>query len=226
LTQVLAHRGASSSRRENTVEAFLEARALGSDGVELDVRLSADGALVVHHDLEIGGLGPISELGVRHLPPWVPLLGEALDACSGMVVDVEVKNLASEPGWDPHETAASLVAAQLAEVSATLAGTIVSSFSPATLEAVRSADAALSTGWLTVGGEPGSLVELASSLGCSAVHPLHSTVTAELVGACHEAGLAVRAWTVDDPDRIVELGALGVDAVITNRPEVALAVLR
>ena len=57
MTAVFAHRGCTEGFTENTLEAFAEARRLGADGVELDVRLTADGALAVHHDAEIPGLG-------------------------------------------------------------------------------------------------------------------------------------------------------------------------
>ena len=64
---VQAHRGSpdpSSGILENTVEAFLRSARLGADGVELDVRLTRDGALAVHHDPAIPGLGPVAELDV------------------------------------------------------------------------------------------------------------------------------------------------------------------
>src|SRR5579862_7815521 len=59
---VLAHRGASAVAAENTVAAFAKARELGADGVELDVRRSADGVLVVHHDAALHGGGVIASL--------------------------------------------------------------------------------------------------------------------------------------------------------------------
>src|SRR5688572_20980568 len=89
---VIAHRGASAVRRENTVEAFVEARRLGADMVELDVRRTVDGALVIHHDALIPELGAIHELRQNALPPWVPTLEQAMEACDGMTVNIEVKN--------------------------------------------------------------------------------------------------------------------------------------
>ena len=83
MTEVFAHRGSAQLARENTVAAFRAARALGADGIELDVRLTADGALVVHHDAELPGRGPIAELASSELPDWLPSLVEALDACRG-----------------------------------------------------------------------------------------------------------------------------------------------
>src|SRR3954469_3561814 len=56
---VLGHRGASAAAPENTVAAFVRARELGADGVELDVRRAADDVLVVHHDPHVEGFGVI-----------------------------------------------------------------------------------------------------------------------------------------------------------------------
>ena len=75
---------------ENTLEAFAEAKRLGADGVELDVRLTSDGALAVHHDPLIDGLGPVSGLTVPELPGHIPLLADALAVCEGMVVNLSL----------------------------------------------------------------------------------------------------------------------------------------
>ena len=72
---VLAHRGGTGPWNENSLEAFSGALSAGADGVELDVRRSADGELVVHHDAEIPGAGLIHELRRRQIPEWVPTLG-------------------------------------------------------------------------------------------------------------------------------------------------------
>ena len=115
VTNVWAHRGCTEPAEtapqgftENTLEAFAEARRRGADGVELDVRLTADGGLAVHHDAEVPGLGPICELGVADLPAHVPLLADALGASEGMLVNVEIKNAPQDPGWDEGEAVAAL----------------------------------------------------------------------------------------------------------------------
>ncbi len=79
------------------------------------MRLTADGALAVHHDAEIPGLGVIATLGVADLPAHVPLLADVLAVCEGMVVNVEIKNAPQDPGWDPGEAVAALVAATIEE---------------------------------------------------------------------------------------------------------------
>ena len=133
--------------RENTVEAFAEARRLGADGVELDVRLTKDGALAVHHDAEVPGVGVIPELGVADLPADVPLLADVLAVCDGMTVNVEIKNAPADPGWDAAELVAA-VTAEAIEAAGWTERVIVSSFQPATLRAVQAADERLALGAL------------------------------------------------------------------------------
>ena len=92
MTVVTAHRGASAAHPPgNTLVAFSGARTLGADWVELDVRLTADGTLVVHHDDHLADGAVIAELTADDLPEWVPTLAAALDACAPMGVNVEIK---------------------------------------------------------------------------------------------------------------------------------------
>jgi glycerophosphoryl diester phosphodiesterase len=222
---VLAHRGASGGTSENTVEAFCEARRLGADGVELDVRRSADGALVVHHDAEIPGVGPIAMLRVTDLPSAVPLLDAAVVACGDLLINIELKDLPGEPGFDPTYPLAGLVAAFVAERDL-VASVIVSSFDLAAANAVRLVEPAIATAWLTPSGfDQRRALDSVVAGGHAALHPHHSAVTADLVDSAHHAGVAVNAWTVDDPRRMRELAAASVDAIITNRPDLAKAVL-
>ncbi len=222
---VLAHRGLAAGCRENTVEAFSAARRQGADGVELDVRLSADGAVVVHHDAVVEGWGPVSEFKVSEMPEWVPLLETALDVCEGIVVNVEIKSVPQQQGWDPTGSLAGRVATLLAERP--LASVLVSSFSLGALETVRRFEPRLATAWLTLAGQDqlDALAE-AASLGCRALNPHHLAVTEELVTRAHAVGVDVNAWTVDDPGRAVALQGIGVDAVISNRPELVMEALR
>jgi len=198
---------------------------LGADGVELDVRASADGALVVHHDAEIPGVGAVARLAVAELPPWVPLVAAALDACAGLIVVLEVKNLPSDPDWDASETVATSLAALVGERAAHQ-DAVVSSFSLATLDAVRSADPLIVTGWLTLPGfDQSQALSTVIERGHRQLHPHHRGVTPALVEEAHAAGVAVTTWTVDDAAHIRELAEQGLDAIITNVPDVALAAL-
>src|SRR5271169_3447547 len=176
MISVLAHRGSTQRHTENTLEAFLEARRLGADGIELDVRRSADGALVVHHDAELADGRLLHQVEVADLPHHVPLLGAVLEASPGMVVNVEIKNVPGDPGYDPEQAIAGLVAAAVHDAGWT-EGIIVSSFQPDTLDAVRASDPRLPLGWLLgFAEEPGALVEEAVRRSFRALHPFVTAV--------------------------------------------------
>ena len=223
MVHVIAHRGAAARCRENTVEAFREAARLRADGVELDVRRSADGVLVVHHDALLATGERIADLTAAQLPEWVPTLAAAVEACGSMLVNMEVKNLPTEPGFDPAEEVAAATGRFVAE-QRLQDRVVVSSFTLASLDAVRGVDreVPVPTAWLTLAAyDQLAAVATVVARGHSALHPRHEAVTAALVAAAHHEGLGVRTWTVDEPERIRWLAAVGVDAVITNVPDVA-----
>lgn len=223
---VLGHRGASADAPENTLVAFERAREQGADGVELDVRRCAEGDLVLHHDAALPDGRVVAHTARAALPASVPTLAEALDTCAGLLVNVEIKNSPFDPDHDPGRTVADDVVALLRERGGR-DRVIVSSFDLATVDRVKALDATVPTGFLTfvdpIGPES---VQLAADRGHDAVHPHEGTVDAGLVGVAHDLGLEVNVWTVDDVERIRALAALGVDAIVTNVPAVALAALR
>jgi glycerophosphoryl diester phosphodiesterase len=223
---VFAHRGASARYPENTLVAFAEAARLGADGVELDVRRSADGAVVVHHDPALPGGRPISQLTVADLPETVPLLAAALDACGDLVVNIELKDLPLEQSYDPGHPLAGLVVAALADRTERPA-VMISSFDLGAIDAVRALAPSVETAWLTPAAfdQPAAL-ETAAAHGHRGLSPQHQAITETLVEAAHGLGLRITAWTVDEPERMRRLAAMGVDAIITNLPDVAVALLR
>src|SRR6202453_3975674 len=224
VTAIFAHRGRTDGFVENTLEAFAEAKRLGADGVELDVRLTADGALAVLHDPAIDGLGPVAELTVADLPAHVPLLADALAGWDGLVVNVEIKNDPREPGHDPGETVAALTAEAIAEAG-WIDRVIVSSFQVSTLRAVQAADSRLALGvlWPMVLDVEEGLARAVEE-GGQAVHPFVASVTPDLVERAQRAGLAVNAWTVNNRHDLATLIELGLDAVITDRLVEALLI--
>lgn len=226
MTVIWAHRGASQARPENTVEAFVEAKAQGADGVELDVRRGRDGALVIHHDAVLPDGRSIVDLGVGDLPDEVPLLGPVLDVCSDLVVNIEIKNVDVDPDHDPDEYLAGAVVDLLADRGGR-DEVLISSFSLATIDRVRALDPAVATGYLaSPRWDQANALERAVAAGHSAFHPHHLVVNDDLVRQAHDAGLTVNVWTVDDPDRMRWLVEVGVDAIITNVPDVARQTLR
>ena len=103
---------------------------------------------------------------------------------------------------------------------------LVSGFHLPTIDRVHELAPGLATGWLLgFVDDMAPLVDKAAEHGHVAVHPHHVFVNEDLVERAHAAGLAVNTWTCDDPERIRWLADLGVDAVITNEPDVALAAL-
>ena len=221
---IQAHRGSPDPTlgiRENTLEAFVRARQLGADGVELDVRMTSDGALAVHHDPVIERVGPVAELSTGQLPVFVPLLDAALDACAGLTVNIEIKNLPGEPGFDPADHVAAVVV-DLVIATGRESGVVISSFWPGTLEAVRDADPDLATGLLLVSwADPAQAVTTALSHGCTALHPHVDLISDAMVEQAHAAGLSVAAWTVNGTTPLRRAQGAGVDTVITD--DVALA---
>jgi glycerophosphoryl diester phosphodiesterase len=225
---VIAHRGASHTLRENTVAAFREAYALGADAAEMDVRVTADGALVVHHDAVIAEVGPIIEMDrddLEEAAPWVPDLTDALAACAGMWVNLEIKNSSADPDWDESQRVARLTAAALGQ-SASIDRCLVSSFNPETIRVVAEALPPIKTGWLVdVGIDPIGSIALAAAGGHTSIHPYVDALAGdrafEVVGTAHEAGLLVIVWTTDDIDEMVRLAGAGVDGIITNVPDAA-----
>jgi glycerophosphoryl diester phosphodiesterase len=230
---VLGHRGASLARPENTLAAFAKAREFGADGVELDVRRTADDRLVVHHDPHVDGFGlivgrPFEALRTAH--PEVPTLAEALEACAGMIVNVEIKCLPWEPDPDTPERTVVRAVVDLLRTGASVpvADIIVSSFDLGAVDACRVFEPEIATGWLTSGQDVAAAAPVAAAHGHAWLNPDRVAAlraSASDVKAAHAAGLRVNVWTVDEPDDIRALVATGVDAIITNAPDVALGVL-
>ena len=216
---VIAHRGASATFPENTIEAFRGAAEHGADWVELDARRTADGVLVVHHDAHLPDGRAIVHLVATDLPGTVPTLVAALDACAGMGVNIEIKNNHPDPDLDPDEYVAEQTVVLLAERGGR-DEVLISSFNPATLVRIREQAPHLATALLVV--EPAvDVVEVLVAAGHGALHPYDWFVDVELVTACHAVGVKINVWTVDDPTRMQELLDHGVDGLCTNVPAVA-----
>lgn len=224
VTLVIAHRGASRAEPENTLAAFRRAGAFGADGVELDARLTADDHLVVHHDAALPDGRVIRSTRAADLPAHVPRLGDALDACDGMFVNIEIKNIRGEPDHDPGDQLAHRVIDLLVERGDS-GRWLVSSFRLATVDVVRDRLRGARTAWL-VGAAPPDAIERAARHGHDAIHPSVDHVTADAVRHAHRLGIAVNVWTCNDADRMAELMRWGVDGICTDVPDVALAVRR
>lgn len=226
---IFGHRGASAEAPENTVEAFRLAAQLGADGVELDVRRTSD-ALVVRHDATLAGHGPLVAMSlaeIREADPSVPTFEEAMEACSGLVVNIEIKNWNADPDWDPDETVGATVAEWVGAQDA-YSRTLVTSFNPAAIARVREEDEAIRTGLLVSNADFAEALAAAADAGHQAINPNWEMVESDAVGAVRSADrddLWVIPWTVDDPNEIRHLASAGVHGIITNDVRGALQAL-
>lgn len=241
---IVAHRGASATRPENTLASFEEAVRVGARIVELDVRLSRDGVAVVMHDPTVDrttdGTGAVHELtavqlgelnaGTPAAREAIPTLADALDLLSGRAgVALEIKNVPGEAAFETDGE--SIVRATHADLERLgfEGPVLVVSFNPRSIEVSKEIAPGVPTGFLTT--EPFSPREAlahAAPAGHEMLLPRASLLLAAgetFVGEVHAAGLRLGTWTVDDPNAIRELFDLGVDAVASNDPATALAAL-
>jgi glycerophosphoryl diester phosphodiesterase len=225
---VLGHRGASAAAPENTLAAFARAREMGADGVELDVRRTADDVLVVHHDAEAEGVGVIRTAtfsDLRAARPDLPTFDEALEACRGLLVNAEVKCLPWEPDPDPD---GFVVHATIDAIARTATKAVLSSFDLNAVDRAHGYAPTLPTGWLTHGQEVDAAAKIAADHGHVWLNPDVRAARrggADGIAVAHAAGLQVSVWTVDDLDDARALAAEGADILITNTPDRLIAAL-
>ena len=232
---IIAHRGASAAAPQNTLAAFRKAMELGADGVELDVQLSADGAVVVIHDFTVDkttdGAGRVAiktlaelealDAGAKFSPQFagerIPTLGQVFEALQGkLLVNVELKD------FNPRSSALAAPVVEVVRKYAMEKRVLFSSFNPFALRAVKRLAPQTPAGLLYASNLAVYLRRawLAPLVPHEARHPESSMVTAQTMKWYHARGLRVNAWTVDDPVEMRRLITLGVDGIITNRPDV------
>lgn len=223
MTLVVAHRGASTAHPPgNTLAAFSASIDLGADWVELDVHLTADGIPVVHHDPDLSDGRGLGDLRCADLPDRVPTLAESIRACGSLGVNVEIKPDGPERLRDTLIEAVVDLLVSLGRPERFL----VTSFDHSIVARVRAIDAHVPTGLLTMeaAGLDG-LVDRAVDEGHSAVVPWWVLVDESFMDRTHERGVAVNVWTVDDPGAMGRLVTMGVDAIITNVPDIGRTVV-
>lgn len=238
---VVAHRGASSTRPENTLASFEEAVRLGAEILELDVRLSRDGVLVVIHDPAVDrttdGSGFVHELSAAQIASMhaadggtVPTFAEVLDTVRGRAaIAVEIKNVPGEPAFEAaRERIVEAVHEELGR--ADFGGAVlVISFNPASIAASKALAPDVPTGFLTTDMvDPREALGYAAAQGHDMVLPgSRASIPAgeAFVEEVHAAGLRAGTWTIDEPETVRMLFDRGFDAVASNDPAMALAVL-
>ena len=200
--QVFGHRGSPGVPRkgENTLASFRRAIADGADGIELDIRRSVDGRIIVIHDAS-----PLPYAELRTAA--VPLLSDVLDEFAGRcLINVEVK----ETG--------------LAHNVPVLENIILSGFEPF-WEELALISGKIPTALLSSKANA-LLIQCAVEFGARAVHIATEEATSEFIHQAHAKKLVVRAFTVNDPADIRRLAAMRADAIFSDAPGLAVQVLR
>ena len=241
--RILAHRGSPGHEHsENTITAVTAALDAGADGVEVDLRLSADGVLVLSHDPDLGRLSglrlPVAERSWDELRDAADARGLALArvewllaAAAGRPVVLELKSPPPRPGARAR-TADALVERLCGLHAAGLPLAVtVSSFDARLAAALRlraPAHLLLRTALLGLPGRrPAGLLRSALAGGHDEVHPhvLDVLAAPRAVTAAHACGVAVVPWTVNGRRTVRRCADLGVDGVITDAPAGAAAAL-
>jgi len=217
VTWVIAHRGASSEEKENTLPAFERAIELGADFVEFDVQASSDGGLVVFHDLRLDRLteerGPLRTRPLAALRELgIPTLAEVLELASGRIgVMAELK---SPWLYRRHDIVARAVDLLPPE------GVVVSFSRRAILETRRLRPALRTVQHVGYGTSIRAAAGFAWAAGYDAAR-----VTPRGIAKGQRLGLETAVYTVNDEARMLELRELGVSGIFTDYPGRALATL-
>jgi glycerophosphoryl diester phosphodiesterase len=234
---VWAHRGASCIAPENTIEAFSLARDMGADGIELDVHLSKDGELVVAHDETVdrcsSGTGRIIDMTLGEIKRLdfsnhkagyggvkAPALAEVFELIkpTNMTINIELKT--GIVIYEGIETQC----AKLAREAGMEDRVFYSSFNHYSLMQLKSVEqgARIAPLYTEALVEPW---QYAVRIGAWAVHPFYPTMaTPDMMTKLAENGVLCNPWTVDDEQALTWMAKLGVNAVITNKPDLAARV--
>jgi glycerophosphoryl diester phosphodiesterase len=234
--RLIAHRGGGRCAPENTLGAMREGFDRGYRLVEFDVKRSRDGVLVLMHDDTVertcNGTGAVAAMDYARLAQLdagyatratlprfvgesVPTLDAVLAFCAANAVAV---NIEIKP--NPGEAAATgAAAAACARVWAPhfVVPPLLSSFEPEAIAAAQRAAPELPRAYLFGRGKlPGDWLARLAQYDCVALDVHHTDLNAQLVSRAHAAGYRVLSYTVNDPERVRDLFAWGVDSIFTD----------
>lgn len=240
---IIAHRGDSAHRPENTLASFASALEVGADLVELDVQLTRDGHPVVIHDPTVDrttdGHGNVADLtlpelrrlsagyperfGSAYSGQRVPTLAEVLNFVRGRCkVMIEIKPEAVTADAEAGVEATTVAEVRKAGVEKDVA---LISFSRTALLRCRDLGPEIVRGHLFFQAEPGEVIAGAAEIGSELVMPHKAMLSTDLRDRAREAGLKVATWVVDDPDELQSLAHFDLYGVGSNRPGVLLEAL-
>lgn len=246
----VAHRGASAYAPENTLAAVREGIRLGADLVEVDVQRSSDGVLVLVHDTTLARTTDVEQVFPDRAPwrvgdftwaeiqrldagSWkapsfagepVPTLRAALEEIrssrAGLLL--EVKAPALYPGIEADVAAEMRSVPGYVDAAVRADRLVVQSFDWDSMRAYRRVEPTVPVGLL---GRPDPAVLPELARWADQVNPHHRTVDAAYVDAVHAAGMTSSVYTVNEVADMERALALGVDGIITDRPDVLGRVL-
>jgi glycerophosphoryl diester phosphodiesterase len=221
---VIAHRGASGERPENTLAAYALAVEQRADMIEIDLHRTRDGAIVIAHDERLPGLPAGREIGdstlaeVRALDAGggerVPTLDEVLDAFGARIpfnLEIKRRGVGDYPGIE----AATALSLERRGLGSTI---LFSSFDDGVLLRLRESTPGARLGVLVSPRASGRWVQRCAAVGAEAVHFWKGLATPAAVEEAHAEGLAVYVYTVDDPGEMAVLLRRGSDGLFTNFP--------
>jgi glycerophosphoryl diester phosphodiesterase len=240
---VIAHRGDSAHRPENTLASFASALELGAELVELDIQLTADGHVVVVHDPTLErtttGQGAVSahtlaeiralsagypeRFGSAFASERVPTLAEVLHLLRGRArALLEIKHESVTGNDDDGIEARAIAEVRKAGVSD---GVAFLSFARLALERCRRQAPEIPRGHIFFKAEVEEVLEGAREAGTDLVMPEKSMLSLELRDRVRSAGLRLATWVVDEPEELRALQPYGLFGVGSNRPGVLLEAL-
>ena len=236
---ILGHRGVRGTLPENTMLAFERARQEGADGIELDVRTTADGVVIVAHDRDLARMTAgrdvrlVEAIRASELPSIAlegggvaPTLAEVLDWADAHRLRVNVELKHDVPDRLRLARAVSRLLSSRARASRRV---LVSSFDPLLVAAMASLSPSVPRALLVHARQryarsraAGVAARLLSSI---AIHMERTLCSPSRVARLRAQGLLVNVWTVNDPREARDLARLGVDALITDDPAGIIAAL-
>lgn len=215
----IGHRGAKAYEPENTLRSFKRALELGVDAVELDVRQTKDGELVVIHDPTVdkttNGKGAVNELTSKEIRQFVaekdekiPTLEETLDFLDKRArILIELK----ETGYESKVV-------NIIEDKGLTGNVIVISFHENALRKIKELNNKIETGLIYVKHK--NPIKAAQELKASYLLPLYHFVHTANVQKAHENGLKVIVWTINKPKEVTEYLKKGVDGITSDKPDI------
>jgi glycerophosphoryl diester phosphodiesterase len=210
----IAHRGEPVGHRENTLPAFAAAAAAGADMVEIDLRRTRDGAIVVLHDQSLERLwGRAVSVGDVDLADVVKL-GEGDVRIPTLSAVLQAVSLPLMVDFTRRETVTGGLEA--VQAAGALGRCLFVTGNVAALQQLRAQSAAARVGLTWVEG-PKPPLALLHDLRAEYWNPMAELVSLEGVAAVHDAGLRVSTWTVDARQEMTRVLEAGVDAVVSNR---------